>query len=82
MVIMTCATIVNSIGLVFDIMGALLLWKYGLPEPISREGHVHLVLEQVDEDEKAKAKKYDRWSYGGLILLILGFGLQLVSNFL
>lgn len=76
------ATIVNSIGLVLDIAGALLLWKYGLPESISREGHVHLVLEKNNEEEKAKAKKYDRWSRLGLFLLVSGFFLQLVSNFL
>jgi hypothetical protein len=80
--VMTLATIVNSMGLVLDIAGALLLWKYGLPGSISREGHVYLALEQDDEEEKAKARKYDQWSYGGLTLLILGFGLQLISNFL
>lgn len=80
--VVTLATIVNSIGLVLDIAGALLLWKYGLPEHLSREGHVYFVLNEIDEEEKAKAKKYDRWSHAGLSLLILGFGLQLVSNFL
>lgn len=76
------ATTINSIGLVLDIAGALLLWKYGLPESISREGRVYRVLEQDDEEEKAKAKKYDRWSRLGLFLLVGGFFLQLVSNYL
>jgi hypothetical protein len=77
-----CSTWVNSIGLVLDICGAILLWKYGLPESISREGHQYIVLGQKDEAEAAKAKTYDRWSKLGLSLLILGFVLQLVSNFI
>lgn len=72
---------INSLGLLMDIVGAVLLWKYGLPEALSREGHSCLILEQVDETEKAKAASYDRWSRAGLGLLIAGFALQLISNF-
>ena len=72
----------NSLGLFFDISGAILIWKYGLPEILSRKGEVHLILEQTDESEKAKAKKYDFFSHVGIFLLVLGFALQLISNFL
>jgi hypothetical protein len=77
---MTTSNIVNSIGLVCDIVGVVLLWRYGLPEPISRGGAVHLILEQSDETEKAKARRYDSAARGGIILLVGGFVLQLVSN--
>jgi len=78
----TFSTWINSLGLLLDICGAILLWKYGLPEAISREGHCYLVLGQKDEAEAAKARTYDCWSRLGLALLILGFALQLVSNFI
>jgi hypothetical protein len=40
---------VNYIGLVLDIIGAILLYKYGLPESIDRYGHIHLIVEESDE---------------------------------
>ena len=76
------AKTLNSFGLFLDIVGAILIFKYGLPEPISREGHISLITEQEDEQEKKKAKTYDQRARMGLIFLILGFGFQLVSNFL
>lgn len=78
----SCADLINSAGLIMDIVGAVMLWKYGLPEALSREGHSYLILEQTDEAEKAKAARYDHWSRAGLGLLTAGFGLQLVSNVL
>ena len=79
---MTVAQIVNSVGLVLDIAGALMLWKYGLPEALSRKGTIYLVAQQVDSAEKAKATMYDRRSKLGLALLIAGFAGQLTSNFI
>lgn len=76
------ANLVSSFGLVLDIVGAVLIYLYGLPENISRTGVVSITLEQVDENEIIKAKKYDLKSRIGIILLILGFFLQLVGNFL
>lgn len=79
---MTLATAVNSLGLVMDIIGVLLLWKFGLPESISREGHVTLIIEESNQAEVAKAKIYDRWALFAVGALVLGFTLQLASNFL
>jgi hypothetical protein len=76
------SNVVNSFGLVLDIIGAVLLWKYGLPESISREGHSYLIMEQEDEAEKLKAARYDRWAKVGLGSIIVGFALQLASNFM
>lgn len=72
----------NSLGLSFDIIAGLLLWKYGLPEAINKKGMSFLALESTDKDEIKKAKKYDVLSRIGVILLILGFILQLISNYL
>ena len=75
-------TLLNSIGLTLDIIGAVLLFKYGLPEDLDRHGHQRLILEQIDEEEARLAQRYDKLSKAALSLLIVGFVLQLVSNFL
>lgn len=78
----SCSIFVNSAGLVMDIFGAILLWKYGLPDVINRDGLEVITVSQVNEAEVAKAKTYDRWSQLGLTLLIVGFIFQLISNFI
>jgi hypothetical protein len=79
---MSSATIVSSLGLVADIIGAVLIFKYGIPPRIDPQGHQHLILEQIDEQEKAKAAVFIKRSEVGVALLILGFALQLASNFM
>jgi hypothetical protein len=73
-------TLINSAGLLLDIVGALILWKYGLPADVNRAGASALLLESVDDEEIARGKRYDQLSRVGLALLVLGFALQLVSN--
>jgi hypothetical protein len=41
--------IINSIGLACDIVGALLIWRYGLPEPINSSGSFAVVEEPTTE---------------------------------
>ena len=63
--------------------GVVLLFLYGLPENISEHGGI--VIEQPNpdrEEEVEKRKRYKRRSRWGLVLLVLGFFLQLVSNWL
>ena len=79
---MTTSNIVNSIGLVCDIIGAALIWRYGLPETINRGGENYIAVAQLDEAEIAKAKRFDCIARFGIILLVGGFLLQLGSNFL
>lgn len=76
------STTINTIGLLFDIFGAILLWKFGLPQEISRSGSIYLALEQDNKEEKEKAVLYDKLGTLGIALLILGFIFQLISNFI
>ena len=46
---MTIGNMVNGAGLVFDIAGALLLWRFGLPENVNRRGESALLLEGTDD---------------------------------
>ena len=84
--------IVNSAGLIFDIVGVLLLFKYGLPSDVGPEpsepgpSEFASLLVEVDYDEEAHRRRERRWSRYrtrsrlGLGLLATGFGLQLASN--
>lgn len=76
------ATSISSLGLLLNISGTLLLLFFGLPPRVDPEGHILLRITQVDEKEIAKAKLYKRWSRLGLLLLIAGFVLQIISNYL
>jgi len=77
---MNYLNIINSIGLGFDIIGVLILFKYGLPSKIHTPPKFlleqDLTVEEIEENEKIV-----RWAHSGLILLILGFIFQLISNF-
>jgi|LGVE01.1.fsa_nt_gb hypothetical protein len=75
-------TSISSIGLLLDIAGAVLIFKYGLPEKVDRDGAIYVVSGGEGEKEIQKAKKYDRWAKVGIVCLIIGFSLQLISNFL
>jgi hypothetical protein len=74
--------IVNSIGLLLGIVGTGILWQFGLPASIDREGWVLMACDQKDEAMIAKAKLFDFRADCGFALLLTGFVLQLISNFL
>ena len=60
------ATAINSFGLVLDIIGAVLLFFYGLPTGLW-----------------SFSQGKTNWKqYLGLLLLIIGFMLQLISNWI
>lgn len=78
---MTCSSIINSVGLFLDIAGAILLLKFGIPNKVDPEGTIYRVISQKDTNEIEKGKLYKRWSNIAVFLLIFGFVLQLISNF-
>ncbi len=79
---MIASKAVTATGLTFDLVGALLLWRYGLPEAVSRDGSIRLICEQRDDAEAAKARRYDRFATTALALITTGFCLQLLATFL
>ena len=81
------SSIINSFGLVFDIVGVVVLFYFGPPPlNITRDGHKIPAYNSHDENEikknKAMANKHHRLSKLGLALLGFGFVLQLSSNWL
>ncbi len=72
---MSCGIIINSIGLIFDIIGAgIIFFKFPSIFEIDGKG----VIQARESDIYDKNKKVSKY---GLLLLIIGFILQLISNF-
>lgn len=77
----------SSLGLVIDIIAALLIWKFGIPAVADRDGGDTLAITVPDTEERKERHQslvflYDLASGAGIWLLILGFSLQLVANWL
>lgn len=69
---------VNTIGLLVDIAGVLLIWRYGLARSLGAENEVISGNGQYHR-QKRPFRRLVGW---GLFLVIFGFSLQLVSNYL
>lgn len=73
---------INIIGLCFDIVGVIMLFKYGLPSKV-QENADSLSLEESSQKEynrKGSNKRIICLSYTGIIMLIVGFVIQLLAN--
>jgi len=82
--------VLNSIGLTLSIIGAVLLFFYGFPQPTFEEG-IGIGLEDANRLEdghtvgehnvevKKKKTEYESRSEFAVLLIILGFGFQLVA---
>ena len=76
---------INSLGLIFDIAGVVILFYFGPPTlNITRDGHKILPFNSNNDEEinvnKALATKHHILSKLGLSFLLVGFILQLASN--
>ena len=82
------AATVNSVGLALDILGVIFLFRYGLPPDVHLGRAGTNVLygggdTPAEIEEKTKRyKRYKRNSWVALGLLVLGFTLQIISNWL
>ena len=75
---MELSNLINSIGLVTDIIGALLMFYYS---PITTF-YTHIYNFGEEEKLKEKANKINKYVKIGAYLLFTGFTLQLISNFI
>lgn len=76
---MELPSLINSLGLAFDILGVILLFFYEPP----KETYGILLESAPSEEQRNKTyKSKRRWSKWGLISLIFGFLLQIISNFM
>jgi hypothetical protein len=69
----------NSMGLILDIIGVAMVWRFDILRMSKREneGKGALLLEQEDEKAKSRGFWYRVFSHSGLFLIVLGFILQL-----
>jgi len=70
----------NLLSALFGFIGTILIFFYGLPSKINKDGHVNLVLEQEDEDAKKKSRRYIFLSYLGLSLIAISFLIQIINT--
>lgn len=87
---MISATVLNTLGLVLNIIGVVLVFFFGFPQPTHEEG-VSLGLElgtplasgetvaEYNATVKARKSRYLFWSRFALALILMGFVLQLVA---
>jgi hypothetical protein len=77
---------INSLGLIFDMLGALMLW-YFVPEinlvdkAALLKDQTTMVLADPNQQQINAYKRRVFLSRAGVILLVVGFTLQLVSNY-
>lgn len=71
-------TLLLTIGLGLDIVGVLLLARYGLPPAVAPGGIIGLAVRH-DVAEEEKGYRYKWISGWALRLIVLGFGLQILS---
>ena len=81
------AASINSVGLFLDIIGVILLFIFGLPSRFVSDGPpTNTISFGWDPDSvKQWEKQWNRYklvSWFAVVLLVLGFALQIVSNHL
>lgn len=76
----------NLLGLIFNIVGAIMLWRYALPANIGNDGQVKLTKvwggEQTPQMKKTE-KRILRGriaSHIGMFMIIVGFIFQVCSE--
>jgi len=72
----------STIGLACDMLGAILIWIYGIPSA-ERDSGISLDIGGYKEERERHESKvfvYDVVSTFGIIFLLLGFFLQIIAN--
>lgn len=70
----------SNIGLGLDIVGAVLLWRFGIPRDIDPSGRVYIATADLDQGEIVAGRRFRRLERSGIGFLIVGFVLQLAAN--
>lgn len=76
---------IGSAGLVLDIVGVFLLFKFGLPSELVHPDQADLLAIGIASDDKRRVRRrrWDRHRLGsrmGLTSLVVGFVLQIAGN--
>jgi hypothetical protein len=72
----------STIGLVLNLVGVILLFRYGMPYKVRTGGQIGLALEQEDESEKALEIEFDNLGLLGLVAIVIGTVFQVIGAIL
>jgi hypothetical protein len=70
----------NIVGLAFNLIGVLILFRWGMPFRVPTGGVISLALHQKDAKEAAIEHIYSICGHVGLFLLVLGTVFQIVAT--
>lgn len=73
------SAMLSAIGVTANFSGGILLWVYGIPNKVNRDGHITLRIRQTSEEMIRRARFYALMSNLGLALIIAGFIIQLLD---
>jgi hypothetical protein len=76
------ARVLSVVGLAFNLVGVLILFRWGMPFRVARGGIGYIALERKDEAAAALDHIYLICGWAGLVLLILGTVLQILAALL
>jgi hypothetical protein len=71
----------SALALTFDFTGGILLWKYGIPGKISRDGTMFLSIlggGEASLKERKETRLWNRFSTIGLIMICVGYFIQIL----
>ena len=75
---------INTTGLVLDIVGVALVYRFGLPSDVEHpDSGIGVAWGTPADERRSREKRWRRhrfWSRFGLVLLGCGFALQILSN--
>jgi uncharacterized membrane protein len=82
---MSLASDLNIVGLIFDILGVIILFRFGPPViRLTPERHQIVPYNAMDDSvtrkNQAKYRKHARMSKLGMVCLLLGFAFQLSAT--
>ena len=70
----------NLLSITLGIFGTLMIFFFGVPKQIDTGGRASIDIEQEDEKEKKKIKKYKVLGNVGIFLILSSFIFQLPAN--
>jgi hypothetical protein len=72
--------VLNIVGLAFNLIGVLILFRWGMPFRVPTGGDIHLIAEQKNAGQAALDHIYAVCGWVGLVVLIVGTALQIVAT--
>lgn len=79
MILGISSTAWTIVGVVLNVTGVILLFRYGMPFRVRRNGQQYLVLGQLDAKDQKVERLYDVLGWVGLATVVVGAALQIIG---